>query len=50
MKKNEKNMITIPMGKNGRSLNLAISVGIVTYEAIRQNFEFFDCANCEELL
>ena len=31
--------VTIPMTKEGRSLNLAISVGIVTYEAIRQNFE-----------
>ncbi len=37
MKINKKNMITIPMGKNGRSLNLAISVGIILYEAIRQN-------------
>jgi len=36
----EKN-ITIPMGKNGRSLNLAISCGIVLYDAIRQNFEDF---------
>jgi tRNA (cytidine/uridine-2'-O-)-methyltransferase len=36
MRKNEKNMITIPMGENGRSLNLAVSVGIVLYEAIRQ--------------
>ena len=36
MKQNPNNMITIPMGKNGRSLNLAMSVGIVTYEAIRQ--------------
>ncbi len=33
--------ITIPMGKEGRSLNLALSVGIVTYEAIRQNYESF---------
>jgi len=30
--------ITIPMTKEGRSLNLAISTGIVLYEAIRQNF------------
>ena len=37
MRENEQNMITIPMGKNGRSLNLAISVGIILYEAIRQN-------------
>ncbi len=30
--------ITIPMTKDGRSLNLAISTGIVLYDAIRQNF------------
>jgi len=30
--------ITIPMTKEGRSLNLAISTGIILYEAIRQNF------------
>ncbi len=30
--------ITIPMGKMGRSLNLSVSVGIVAYEALRQNF------------
>ncbi len=30
--------ITIPMTKEGRSLNLAISTGIVLYEAIKQNF------------
>ncbi len=30
--------ITIPMTKDGRSLNLAISTGIVLYEAIKQNF------------
>ncbi|GAX87300.1 tRNA (cytidine/uridine-2'-O-)-methyltransferase [Lebetimonas natsushimae] len=29
--------ITIPMTKNGRSLNLAVSTGIILYEAIRQN-------------
>ncbi len=38
MKQYEKNMITIPMGKNGRSLNLSVAVGIVLYDAIRQNF------------
>ncbi len=37
MEKNENNMITIPMGEKGRSLNLAISVGIVLYDAIRQS-------------
>lgn len=33
--------ITIPMTKEGRSLNLAISTGIVLYEAIKQNFASF---------
>ncbi|MDO9266118.1 MAG: tRNA (cytidine(34)-2'-O)-methyltransferase [Sulfurimonas sp.] len=33
--------ITIPMTKEGRSLNLAISTGIVLYEAIRQNYGSF---------
>ncbi len=35
------NAITIPMKDCGRSLNLATSVGIVAYEALRQNFDFF---------
>ncbi len=30
------NSITIPMSKEGRSLNLAVSVGIIAYEALRQ--------------
>lgn len=30
--------VTIPMTKEGRSLNLAISTGIILYEAIKQNF------------
>ncbi|SFV70758.1 tRNA (cytidine(34)-2'-O)-methyltransferase [hydrothermal vent metagenome] len=34
--------ITIPMTKEGRSLNLAISTGIVLYDAIRQNYATFD--------
>lgn len=38
MRQYEKNMITIPMGKNGRSLNLSVAVGIVLYDAIRQNY------------
>jgi len=33
--------ITIPMTKDGRSLNLAISAGIVLYDAIRQNYTTF---------
>ena len=36
--------ITIPMTKEGRSLNLAISTGIVLYDAIRQNFTAFERA------
>ena len=32
------NAITIPMTKEGRSLNLAISTGIILYDAIKQNF------------
>jgi len=34
--------ITIPMTKEGRSLNLAVSCGIILYEAIRQNFIDFN--------
>jgi len=30
--------VTIPMTKEGRSLNLAVSTGIILYEAIKQNF------------
>ncbi len=33
--------ITIPMTSEGRSLNISISVGIVAYEAVRQNYETF---------
>ncbi len=33
--------ITIPMTKEGRSLNLAISTGIVLYDAIRQDYNNF---------
>ena len=35
------NLIKIPMKAYGRSLNLATSVGIVAYEALRQNFAHF---------
>lgn len=38
------NAITIPMGKNGRSLNQATSAGIILYDAIRQNFSHFEQA------
>ena len=41
MQKKWQNAVTIPMGKNGRSLNLSVAVGIVLYDAIRQNFEDF---------
>jgi len=34
--------VTIPMTKDGRSLNLAISAGIVLYDAIRQDFQSFE--------
>jgi len=33
--------ITIPMTNDGRSLNLAISTGIVLYDAIRQTYDTF---------
>lgn len=38
LNKNPDQCITIPMTKEGRSLNLAISTGIVLYEAVKQNF------------
>ncbi len=38
---NEKGCITIPMTNNARSLNIANSVSIVAYEALRQNFTNF---------
>jgi len=38
LKKYPDQCITIPMTKEGRSLNLAISTGIVLYEAVKQNF------------
>jgi len=34
--------ITIPMGGKGRSLNLGVSVGIVIYDALRQNYDGFE--------
>lgn len=39
--KNEQGCITIPMTNEARSLNLANSVSIVAYEAVRQNFKNF---------
>lgn len=38
---NPNNTLLIPMKTYGRSLNLATSVGIVSYEALRQNFALF---------
>ncbi len=34
--------MTIPMGEGGRSLNLGVSVGIIAYEALRQNYGGFE--------
>ncbi|SHO81112.1 tRNA (cytidine(34)-2'-O)-methyltransferase [hydrothermal vent metagenome] len=42
LKANPKECMTIPMGGEGRSLNLSISVGVVTYEALRQNYDGFE--------
>ena len=44
------NCVTIPMGGTGRSLNLGVSVGIVTYEALRQNYEGFEKISIENTL
>ncbi|WP_428023024.1 tRNA (cytidine(34)-2'-O)-methyltransferase [Arcobacter sp.] len=41
LSKNEKGCITIPMTNDARSLNMANSVSIVAYEALRQNFKEF---------
>ena len=41
LKKYINNNLTIPMSKEGRSINLAVCVGIVLYEAIKQNFKDF---------
>ena len=39
---NKNSCITIPMGKNGRSLNLSVSVGIIAYDVVRQNIALFE--------
>lgn len=39
--KNEKGCVTIPMTNEARSLNIANSVSIIAYEALRQNFKEF---------
>jgi tRNA (cytidine/uridine-2'-O-)-methyltransferase len=41
LKANKNRCITIPMTNGGRSLNLSISVGIITYEALKQNYDGF---------
>lgn len=38
MAKNSANKIKIPMSSKTRSINLGVSVGIILYEAIKQNF------------
>ena len=42
--------ITIPMGGKGRSLNLGVSVGIVMYDALRQNYDGFEKITIENSL
>ena len=42
--------ITIPMGGKGRSLNLGVSVGVVIYDALRQNYEGFEKITIENRL
>lgn len=39
--KSEKSCITIPMVNDARSLNIANSVSVVVYDAIRQNIDIF---------
>ncbi len=39
---NPEQCITIPMGGTGRSLNLGLTVGVVVYDALRQNYEGFE--------
>jgi len=41
LEKSPKTCITIPMTNDARSLNIANSVSIVAYEALRQNFKEF---------
>ena len=40
--KNSSSCITIPMANQARSLNMANSVSIIAYEALRQNFSQFE--------
>ena len=41
LNENKEQCITIPMTKDGRSLNLSIATSIVLYEGIKQNFTPF---------
>jgi len=41
LKRHASQCMTIPMTKEGRSLNLAISTGIILYSAIEQNFTYY---------
>ncbi len=41
LNQNTAHCMTIPMTQEGRSLNLAVSTGIILYEAIRQNFKAY---------
>ncbi|RBQ32021.1 RNA methyltransferase [Arcobacter sp. FW59] len=41
LNKSQESCITIPMTNNARSLNMANSVSIIAYEALRQNFANF---------
>lgn len=50
MQTNWQNAITIPMGENGRSLNLATSAGIILYDAIRQNYDLFEKGTLPHIL
>jgi tRNA (cytidine/uridine-2'-O-)-methyltransferase len=45
-----KQCITIPMGTKGRSLNLGVSVGVVIYDALRQNYDGFKKITIENSL
>jgi len=47
---NPEQCITIPMGGKGRSLNLGVSVGVVLYDALRQNYEGFEKITIENTL
>ncbi len=39
LRRHPERCVTIPMVSDGRSLNLSVAVGIVAYEALRQNYD-----------